>query len=114
MGAAYSQRCTTEEALEETTGDDCGDIWRLCQRDLEDDQQKPRQHVDGVATVEFGHRCEQEWSHSKSKNVHGQANGADLGRDIETGRELIFARAIPAGAEAAVHRSQSEDPVEMW
>lgn len=113
METAYSQRCTAEEALEETTGDDCGNVRRLCQGDLEDDQQNPRQHVDGVATVEFGQWCEQKWSHSKSENVHGQANGADLGRDIETGRELVFARAIPAGAEAAVHRSWSEDLVKM-
>lgn len=41
MKTSYSQRCTAEEALKQTADDNGGDVGRQCQRDLEDDQQKP-------------------------------------------------------------------------
>lgn len=104
MWVAHSQWCTSEEALKQAAGDDGGNVGRQCQWDLEDDQQKPRQHVNWIAAEVLGHWREHERSHSKSEDVHGQPDRAHLRGDIEAGRELLLARAVPTGAEAAGRR----------
>lgn len=103
MGATYSQWCTSKEALKQAAGDDGGYVWRQCQWNLEDDQQKPRQHVDRVATEVLGQWSEHKRSHSEAQDVHRQSDGANLRGDIKRGRELLFSRAVPTSAKTAIH-----------
>ena len=78
--SGVGQRCPTCEAADRSAYEDYADVRSEGDWELEDEESKPGDHIDGLTTEVLRQGRKENGSNCKAQNVERQSEGGDLGR----------------------------------